>query len=403
MNKLAEQAQKDLDALFKLGTAKRGINWEMVKTVAAPILATLGVSGLTGLGAYYWGRKDRERHIGELKDSFGILSKNPSLTASPEKFIERFGELTVISPTIAKSPSLAAKLLQNKIDTGFDVDDIHKLTAIEQGSSRQGNMSPTSAGVAGGMSALRTLVQTFGPTIYKDIEEAGKTRHDKLTKLEKDKKEFQETIGKSNEYLQRFLNKAQAGKMEKKSAQIVSDECLGQMLAERYVLFKTAGVGDLLMKGTKNLGNSLAILAPALALGGTVELVRQAIESRRNAALESEADRNFKVFMRENDVAKGNPQMAGEAFNTLKAFAPSLAARPLVANTFIEHIVTQGRLAPETVQQIAEAENEIRGIGMQGLKKPSFGFISEFKDVAQTIKSHGERGARPKPRRGYLK
>lgn len=145
--------------------------------------------------------------------------------------------------------------------------------------------------------------------------------------------------------------------------QRVSDECLGQMLAERYVMIKSAGISQVFSSGAATMGKNLAWFAPALALGGGIELVRNVMESRRTAELEHQADSHFKALMRTSEIAKGDTEMAREAFETLKAVAPSLAARPLVAKTFIDYTVSQGRMAPETIQQLAEAENSVRGIG----------------------------------------
>ena len=167
----------------------------------------------------------------------------------------------------------------------------------------------------------------------------------------------------------------------------VSDECLGQMLAERYVMIKTAGFGTALSEGAKTLGKNLTWFAPALALGGGIELVRHVMEGRRTAALEDQADRNFKTLMQTSDKLKGDPLMAREAFDTLKAIAPSLAARPLVAKTFLEYTTGQGQLAPDTIQQLAQAEDSVRGIG--GSNKG--GFMSGIKDIMgiQTPKNQG--------------
>jgi len=404
MKKVAEQAQHDLDCLLKLAATRKGINWEWAKSVAAPLLGTLAAAGTTGLAAYYFSKKDRERHEQDLTNSLNVLRKSPELAKKePQKLIERFGELTVISPTIAKSPTLAAKLLQNKIDTGFDPDDIHRLTAIESGVAHQGGIHPGAAGMASAASTFRTMVQTFGPTMYHHIHESTKKRGRQLEDLEK-KEEEQNLEAMAERFADKMMKKTQAGSMEKKSSeQRVSDECLGQMLAERFILLKTAGVGDLLAGGAKRFGEQLLWAAPALALGGGIELVRQAIESRRNRALEDQADKNFKVIMKDSDVAKGNPQIALEAFNTLKAVAPSLAARPLVANTFIDHVVTQGRLAPDTVQQIAEAENQVRGIGAPGQKRPSFGFMSELKGAMGLMESKSDMPKSRTAKKGYLK
>lgn len=378
--KLQKQAKQDLDTLLKLaagpGTRANHAFNQYILGFAKPLLGTLAAVGASAGAAYYFSKKDKERHKDELLSSMKSLAlKSPQFAKHPEDFFERFGELTVISPTIAKNPTLAAKLLDKKLKSGFSVDDIHKLTSIENNTSSTRGEHPGAAARASASHALTTLVNAFGRDAVEYKRE-----------LDKDYKQRLDSIGKlqqqsTKDMIERELAKAKSdveklgGSLEKKSSpQRVSDECLGQMLAERYVLIKQAG---LMSEGFKNMGKGLQIFAPAMALAGGVELVRQAIESRRNKSLEAQADKNFASMMRTNDKLKGdeNKHLAHEAFETLKAVAPSLAARPLVAQTFIEYTVGQGQLAPQTVQQLAEAEDKVRGIGNKG------SFFSDLKST----------------------
>lgn len=368
MGKVTKQAEADLDAIMKLAAKGYGMHWTYLKTVAKPLLGILGGAGVVGATSYYLAKKDKERHDQDLFNSMKTLAnRNPDLMKDPTQFVERFGELTVISPTIAKNPTLAAKLLQSKLIGGFDVDDIHKLTSIEANTSRMGGLNPDAAGRAGAASALNTLVQTFGHDIVSNINTAGKDLHSAVMGKRKTR---EDAIRKEHDAIfaaaQGFAKKGRnPGQTKEGSVQRVSDECLGEMLAERYMLIKEAGFGNLLAKGTKSLGTGLTLMLPAIALGGGIELVRQAIESRRNAALEAQADHNFRNIMKSSDLVRGNPEQALEIFNTLKAVAPSLAARSLVAQTFIEHTVgTEGHIPPQTISALADAENQVRGLSL---------------------------------------
>lgn len=358
------QAQKDLDAILKLAATPPRANqlrMDYLKGVAKPLVAALAAVGATGLTTYYFSKKDREAHQKDLLTSMKALAyKSPDFEKNPTKFLERFSELSVISPTIAKNPSLASKLLEKKLKTGFSVDDIHKLTSIESNTASTRRTGPSAAGRASAYHAMNTLTTAFGHDFLAHKKEMDATLASGLDRT----RAAQESLAD----LGREFEKE--GSMQK-----VSDECLGTMLAERYVLIKQAG---LFTEGLKNMGKGLQYFAPALALGLGVEGVRQAIESRRNASLEAQADKNFARMLKTNDKLKGaeNQHLAHEAFETLKAVAPSLAARDLVAQTFIEYTVGQGQLAPQTVQQLAEAEDKVRGIG---------GKSSFFNDLKSTM------------------
>jgi hypothetical protein len=374
--KLQKQSRKDLESLMKLAAAgdmMTKATSAYLMGIAKPLIGVLAGVAIPAGAAYYFTKKDKERHKEDLMNSMKSLAqKSPEFKKNPEKFFERFGELTIISPTIAKNPSLAAKLLDKKLSSGFSVDDIHKLTSIEANTSNRGGYSPGAAARASAGHALTTIVNAFGHdavNYYGGLHHTNKKVMGQVGRL---KKGTADVNRKADEEDAKF--EAQyGGDMDKKSsAQRVSDECLGTMLAERYVLIKQAGVFS---TGMKNMATGLQYFAPAIALGGGLELLRQAVESRRNSQLEQQADHHFSQLIRSSDIVKGpeNMALAREAFSTLKAVAPSLAARPLVAKTFIEFTVGAGQLAPQTVQQLAEAEDKIRGAAGKG------GFFEELK------------------------
>lgn len=363
--KLLEQGQRDVRAILKLATliapaAKEARN-NRLKQMFYPLLMGLGGVAAAGTSGWYFAKKDKERNQEDIKNSMkSLVSKNPSLIKNPAQFVERFQELAIISPTIAKNPSLASKLMEKKLNTGFTVDDIHKLTAIERNASSARRFDPGAAGRASAGHAVSTLIGAFGKDYLEQQRE-----HDKLYKAQMSA--IQAANDAALQKVQEMDQKISLG-----SAQRVSDECLGQMLAERYVMIKTAGLGDAFSAGVANMGKGLSYFAPALALGGGIELVRHVLEARRTAALEEQADANFKHLARTSDKIKGNMEGAKDAFATLKAIAPSLAARPMVARTFIEFVAENDRLPPETIMQLAQTENEVRGMKSKG-KSTLFG------------------------------
>lgn len=387
MGKLLKQASADLKIILKEASiadplSVRKAYLGQIVGMFAPVVAAVAAAG--GMN-YLFAKKDRERHKADLASSFkAIAGKSAAFAKDPEAFIERFGELSVISPTIAKNPGLATKLLEKKLTSGFGVDDIHKLTAIENNaSSARGIPLPASAARAGASNALHTLTQTFGMDLLKEYRDTTNVFKKDLVQA----KQYEQTLRQAEDLMKRH------GFDKKAQAQAVSDECLGQMLADRYVLLKEAGVMDVAAAGAKNLGKSLQYWAPALALGGGVELVRRALESRRNAVLEAQADKNFAHLLRSSDVIKGDKAIATEAFDILKSVAPTLAAKPLVAKTFLEHSVNaMGNIPPATVQQLAEAEDRVRGL--RG-KNTFFGDLKSIMGLSIKPKEMSEMGFEP--------
>lgn len=193
---LIKQAEADLAALVKVADAKSALSLEYLKTIMKPLLIGLAASGATGLASYHFAKKDKERHDEELSNSMrSLANKSPEFAKAPAKFLERFGELTVISPTIAKNPTLAAKLLEKKLHTGFDVDDIHKLTSIEQNTTTSNRMpSPSGAARASAGSAFQSLMQTFGPEAVKDIKDAGFKWKSGRTKVDEQQTNFAKAL-----------------------------------------------------------------------------------------------------------------------------------------------------------------------------------------------------------------
>lgn len=400
---LLEQAESDLEGILKFASDERGMYTNYLKQIAKMFLVPLAAAGAAGASSYYFGKKDRDRHQTDLMNSMkSVATKDPAFATDPAKFMERFNELTVISPTVAKNPSIASKVISANFDNGFDVDSIHKLTAIEHNTSTsRGGIHPAAAARAGAGNALKTLVQTFGPDMLHSYKHQTNNLQTGLKNIAKKKEDQMEAD--LNAMADAFMKQQKDKGFDKESsAQRVSDECLGQMLAERYCMIKTAGVGDLLTSGASHMGKGLAFFAPAMALAGGVELIRQTLESRRTSELEAQADKNFKELMRTSDIAKGNSVDAHEAFNTLKAVAPSLAARPLVARTFIDYVASQGRLAPETVQQLAEAEDRVRGLGAS--KTNFFGDLKTTMGLMEPVakgKGFGHSSPR-KPKKGIF-
>jgi hypothetical protein len=412
---LMKQAQADLASLEKLaGFAEeaaprvKGLR-DMAAHLAAPVLATLAATGTVGFMGYLSGKKRREEQTKALENSLhSAMSRSKSFDKNQELFIQRFGELTAISPTVAQNPMMASKIIEKKLKTGFNVDDIHRLSNLETSRinvERTGLPSAGAAGRAAASGAFKTIFKQYGDQYLDRFTQSGNLYESGRQKFENDRRAQRvakaEAQASANSDMDPVLRAAMSrpvppfkerpvGKEAIASTSfVVSEECLGTMLAERLLIFEEAGLSKeagSFSQGAKHLGESLKYMLPALALGGGVELVRRVIDSRKNTKLQQQADATFLKIRKSSETMKAEPEIAQDAFNTLKAFAPTLAATPMVMKTFVEHVVnSRGHFDPNLVSQIADAEHKARGpkassfaegmsstMGMMSVPKMSF-------------------------------
>ena len=140
----------------------------------------------------------------------------------------------------------------------------------------------------------------------------------------------------------------------------VSERCLGRMLSDRYVLYKQASevMGP---NGLQAAKNHINMIWPALALGGGLALVKHVMRTQKDAKLRTEADRVFEGIRQRNQIIRDEPELAFEAYRTLRDIAPAIAARPLVAETFIENTVrAKGQLNIDTAHALARAQKDLQ-------------------------------------------
>ncbi len=125
-------------------------------------------------------------------------------------------------------------------------------------------------------------------------------------------------------------------------------------------------------------------MAPALALAGGGLLLEHVLKSVENKKLREQADQIFAHMKRTNEYVKNDPELAAEAFDTLRSFAPTLAAKPIIARTFIEQIIQGGMIPIDQAKQLAQTEKTILENGsmsggfLEGLKQPMSMFNSSI-------------------------
>ncbi len=456
------QLQKELEKLAIQVTPETA---SFLKSIAAPMIATLGTLGIIGGAKYLSARKDEQAGAQAANDAYHkTMAKAPEFIKQPDDFNQRFRELYTISPTIAKNPQLATKLIRDRLTKGFTVDDLHRLSTIEyHASNTRTPPSASSVGRAAALGALEGTLKAIEPVItsrfsgggsgyygggfggpgggggpfpgggpsrpggpsgsalnkeivdelVKDLRSQGVSQHvaEKAVKTNIDdpeamkamkldiardlrnnpeiKKQLDEISLNGLELVRRLQAERDAKKMEKKSsAGRVSDECLAVMLADRYVMAKTAGVLDTMAQGGKALGGHLAFMAPALALGAGTVLAGMAASKIRQASLSNEADEVFRNVRKSNELLLANPEITREAFDAIKSFAPDLAVKRNVLRTFLEHAVnTEGRMPIETIKQMADTQQIVAGKSNDG------GFVAGLKGPMSLVGFKGPSGA----------
>lgn len=440
-----EQLIADKALLEKIALGEGAV--QFLKGIAPHLLTIAGMTAAGGALGYYAAKTKMEQHKESLGKSYNSLLNHPDFTAEPDKFHNRFSELSLISPTIASNPRLALKVIAPKLNKGFDLDDIHRLSAIEYHSTRTSKVVPPEA--AARMKAFSGFEHAIGLTlpsivmqtaampqmmaemkkeVQKPItqEELYTVAREKLKAgkldLEKYLNSFAEglhqgatpmDVGKAlanlgfrgaelEKYYDEVMRRSEA--MEKKSSPelTVSEECLGRMLADTHMMCKTAafsmkGMSKLLKPSTDAMKGYFQLMAIPLAIGGGIQLVNKLMEERETSKSKELANGVFAGLRRSSDVIKENPELANEAFDSLRSFAPSLATKPLIAKTFVEHVINSGGrgLTPEAANQLASTETVIKrlnessgGSFIAGLKEP----MSLFGHSIAKPKEEGEKG-----------
>lgn len=336
---------------------------------AKTVLPYLVVPAAGAIASYHFGKKqDKEDHE-QLKNSFSAtLALDENMAKNPQAAEARFRELAFVSPTIAKNPAMAARFISNRMDSGLTVDDIHKLSVIEASSKS----NPNAAARATAKAALifDRLFSTWSLTSRQNF--------------------INEQQGIDKKYLTDLQQmQKKGGVMNPDVQQKVSDECIGEMLADRYIIMmqgmeKEAGVKPGIMSaGMNRLKAGAQFMAPIMALGGLAHGIGMIVDARRKKQMDQAANENFFKLKQHSEIVQGNPELANQALDAIKTFAPALAAKPAVLKTFVEHTINAGMIAPQTVSDLATAQGNVSKSQAPGFAS---GFLGAVKSTADAGK-----------------
>lgn len=451
--------QLEADRLFLKDASVAQKAGDFVRAVAPHLAVLAGSVALNGAVSYAAARDRFKKHQTDLEQSYKQLSSgHADFRNNPNQFHQRFTELALISPAVASNAPLAGKLISARMTNGFDLDDVHRLSSIEYNSVNTSRaVSPEVAGKATAMTTLQNLLQSMGPSMIsqtiKSVADMPKIRAEEkrmrdeasLLKTKKyirdnplealPKTPKQELIDRSSKN-KKFLSKVDMlvsqgvpqdlaeeitvesfmnfVDMQKKSSAdlYVSEECLGRMLGDAHVMYTQSGIhkeaasGNIVSRAFSSVGKALApsashaadyfkYMAVPLAIGGGIQLVNKLMQMKETAQMRAQADQVYAGLMRTNEYVKENPEEAAAAFDALRSFAPSLATKPMIAKTFVEHVVnTGGKLPPEMAQQLAATEKLVSDMN----RTTGGGFIAGLKEPISGIFGHkvGILGAEPR-------
>lgn len=322
--------------------AMTGVGRQLLKDTFSTLAPIALIPAAAGIMGYFMSKKNIKQEIEALKTSYGEIQKmSPAIKKDPNSE-ERFRELSVIAPVIAKNPKMAMRVLEPRLTGGFSVDDIHKLTMIQShAQSPSFKASPVSAGAtAAGLVADRVFL-TLGQQTYNQIQ------------------------GSADAARKKIRNIQEGNTMSKQSSVEVklSDECVGEMLADRFVMFKEAsaagGFKASLKAGVSTFGKHLPLFLIPAGIAGGAAVANAAFEKHKKNKEEAAANKAFEAIKKNSEIIKGNPQLANEAFDAIKTFAPSLAVKPQVLKTFIEHTLRTESIAPQTINELANTQGAV--------------------------------------------
>jgi hypothetical protein len=340
----------------------------------------LALPAVAGAIQYLFSKKNIKQEIEALKSSYAkAMGMSEKMKADPERSASVFQELSTVAPSVAMNPSMAIKVIEPRLQKGLTIDDVHKLTMINAYAkpSPLAKSPMADAKRSAGFAADR-LFTTLGLKAFEDATSAYKQSKKNLSAFASKRQEMKE--GKyNNEDLQKFY---EGFNMNKESSQQVSEKCAIEMMADRYVLFKNSPLykeASIISKATNVLAEAAPYMVATLGTVGVIHGVGAAIDMVQKKKLELQANAAFAQVQKSSDIIKGNKELAEQAFDAIKTFAPSLAAKPAILKTFLEHSVSvEGRIPPEMVNQLATAQGNI------GRSKPA-GFASGFVDTASSV------------------
>jgi len=262
------------------------------------------------------GKKENEKvHALGHKQTMDSLLTDPAFKDHQHLVMQRFNEVGSIAPTVAANQPLLTAILKKKLHTGFSHDDITGLAKIQASYS-------SSLGAQQALQAKMPAYQSEQPKMFK----------------------------------------------------AASDELIGRVAANNYLLLKEAGIFT--GQNAAFIGSALKQTAAAAAVSGVVALGAGAINAGlayrdkrlQQQQLASSFTRAMDINHPGTDLLNANPMKAREVFDSLVHFAPNVALQPMAARTFMNKVLEadthdRGALDTSDIKSLSEIERNMVGAG----------------------------------------
>lgn len=283
--------------------------------------------GIAALGAGIYGvKKVQDKYIdpriasGDVKKIFQVkadLLKMPEFSGYQAKAEARFDEIVKIAPKIATMPTLAVRLVKDRLHSGFTTDDIQRLAQIQA---------------------------TYG-TSSKDAESVQK-RINALTKTSS------------------AMPSANLGRLAATVVQI-----LGEVAPDMSKVAALPWKRTPMQRSTAVAKQVLQTGAIVSGFGALVGLgagtVNQAMDYLKTKKKQAKLKESFLEAMRRSDPAQeplhANKDKALQAFQTLTHFAPNVAADPEAARAFMLNLISMDQgVQVGAIKDLSEIEKNLK-------------------------------------------
>ena len=394
--------------------------------VPATAGAILGEMAFEHFGKSKLQEDEKLQQAGMVNSFENMMNLNPHLETRRPEVYKRFMEIGSLSPTVAQAPSVAKKVIERTLDSGLDEKDMSSLLNLENnsralrakgipstfmGMASKGLLSSLGQGVSAALSAPTMAPQMQTSTVEEPAEMSKQEQAERVylayTALKnqnfnfpaelknldlnntQDKVKLLKYVTANPNSLNQMFNSAFSSQEEMNQAFLNARsgvEKRAQILALQYCLLKNSDI-DQLDKTAAPLvpigkmgpvGKTLLGLGAASLFGLGVAAAEEAADYARtrkmNQLLGDSLDttkRNLTQMSEEGHrlssgidyTDKKTMNKAVEQFKVLSDIAPTLAANPTVATSFVNTVMSQeGVISPELIKMISDTQKNLSSI-----------------------------------------
>jgi hypothetical protein len=311
------------------------------------MLLPLGVIAGTGIAVANSKSKsalvDRNRLNDSIEKIKGMLKSHPKFSKNPEEFHSTFEQIRAVAPHVAADHRLMKPIMEKHHVKGLTTDQLTHLSKLNDSMAadiREAKPDTIGDALKGSQlaSSAYPILAERGAPFYQAGADFAARNISPLFKKASAEEEADSAIGRTTYRTYEFVKTAA------KSNIMSSLKGMGKT-------FGTAFKG-----GLHNTWNTMGILSPPILIGAGLYAAQQIMKRGEEAERNQNILKSFDYVSKNSDYAKSNPKLVQEAFNTLKAFAPHVAERPLAAKTFVDLAAGREGIDAELLKQVSEVE-----------------------------------------------